>query len=596
MPKYDAPVNDYKFLMHDVFDIQQFSNLDAFKEATPDLIDAILEEAAKLTENVFQPINQSGGEEGCVLENGVVTTPKGFKEAYEQFREGGWQSLTGDPEYGGQGLPMTVGIALNEMMVSSNWGLAMYPGLTKGASETIHTWGTDEQKQKYLPKMISGEWSGTMNLTEPHCGTDLGLLRTKAEPNSDGSYSITGTKIFISAGDHDLTENIIHLVLARIAGAPEGTDGISLFIVPKININDDGTLANRNGVSCGSLEEKMGIHSNATCLLNYDGARGYLLGPENKGMRAMFTMMNEARIGVAVQGLAIAEVAHQNAADYARERIQGRSLTGAKYPDKPADPIIVHPDVRRMLMTNKAFIGGARAMILWAALQIDISIGEPDEKKRENANDMLALLTPVLKSYMTDQGVEAASRAMQCLGGHGYITEWGMEQFLRDARIAPIYEGTNGIQAMDLIGRKLPRRNGEVIRKFFSLIQSFIDDNKDNEGMNRYTSQLEKALQRQQAATMWLMQNAVKNPDHAGATAHYYLNLMALVSMGFAWGIIVSKAQEMIANGNGDKTFLEDKIKTANFFFSHILPETTSLRYKVEAGADDVMAMDAESF
>lgn len=595
MPKYDAPVNDYKFLMHDVFDMQQFSYLESFKEATPDLIDAILEEAAKLTENVFQPINQSGGEEGCVLENGVVTTPKGFKEAYEQFREGGWQSLTGDPEYGGQGLPMAIGVALNEMMVSSNWGLAMYPGLTKGASETIHTWGTDEQKQKYLPKMISGEWSGTMNLTEPHCGTDLGLLRTKAEPNDDGSYNITGTKIFISAGDHDLTENIIHLVLARIAGAPEGTDGISLFIVPKININDDGTLADRNGVSCGSLEEKMGIHSNATCLLNYDSAKGYLLGPENKGMRAMFTMMNEARIGVAVQGLAIAEVAHQNAADYARDRIQGRSLIGAKYPDKPADPIIVHPDVRRMLMSNKAFIGGARAMILWAALQIDISIGEQDEQKRENANDMLALLTPVLKSYMTDQGVEAASRAMQCLGGHGYITEWGMEQFLRDARIAPIYEGTNGIQAMDLIGRKLPRRNGEVIRKFFSLIQSFIDDNKDNEKMSRYTSQLEKALQRQQAATMWLMQNAMKNPDHAGATAHYYLNLMALVSMGFAWGTIVLKAQEMIANGTGDKTFLEDKIKTANFFFSHILPETTSLRYKVEAGADDVMAMDAES-
>lgn len=596
MPKYDAPVNDYKFLMHDVFDMQQFSELDAFKEASPDLIDAILEEAAKLTEEVFQPINQSGGEEGCILQNGVVTTPEGFKEAYQKFQEGGWQSLTGDPDYGGQGLPMSVGIALNEMMVSSNWGLAMYPGLTKGASETIHTWGTDEQKQTYLPKMISGEWSGTMNLTEPHCGTDLGLLRTKAEPNDDGSYNITGTKIFISAGDHDLTENIIHLVLARISGAPEGTDGISLFIVPKININDDGTLADRNGVTCGSLEEKMGIHSNATCLLNYDGAKGYLLGPENKGMRAMFTMMNEARLGVAVQGLAIAEVAQQNAADYARERIQGRSLTGAKFPEKAADPIIVHPDVRRMLMTNLAFTGGARAMILWAALQIDISNSEPDEKRRENAKDMLALLTPVLKSYMTDQGVEAASRSMQCLGGHGYITEWGMEQFLRDARIAPIYEGTNGIQAMDLIGRKLPRRNGEVIRKFFSLIQDFIDENKENEKMSRYTTQLEKALQRQQAATMWLMQNAMDNPDHAGATAHYYLNLMALVSMGFAWGSIVLKAQEMLENGEGDKTFLEDKIKTANFFYSHILPETTSLRYKVEAGSDDVMALDAESF
>ncbi len=596
MPKYDAPVKDYKFLIHDVFDIQRFADLEVFKEASPDLIDAVLEEAAKLTENVFQPINQSGDAEGCVLQNGVVTTPKGFKEAYEQFREGGWLSLTGDPDYGGQGLPMVMGIALNEMMVSSNWGLAMCPGLTKGASETIETWGTDEQKQFYLPKMISGEWAGTMNLTEPHCGTDLGLLRTKAEPNDDGSYSITGTKIFISSGDHDLTDNIIHLVLARIAGAPEGTDGISLFIVPKININDDGSLADRNGVTCGSLEEKMGIHSNPTCLLNYDGAKGYLLGPENKGMRAMFTMMNEARLGVAVQGLAIAEVAQQNAADYARERIQGRSLTGAKYPDKAADPIIVHPDVRRMLMTNRAFTGGARAMTLWAALQIDISHSDADEQKRENAKDMLALLTPVLKSYMTDQGVEAASRAMQCLGGHGYIKEWGLEQFLRDARIAPIYEGTNGIQAMDLIGRKLPRRNGEVIRKFFSLIQAFVDENKDNEQMNRYTTQLEKALQRQQAATMWLMQNAMDNPDHAGATAHYYLNLMALVSMGFAWGTIVLKAQQMLAAGEGDKAFLEDKIKTANFFYSHILPETTSLRYKVEAGADDVMALSEDSF
>ena len=596
MPKYNAPVKDYKFLMHDVFDLQQYGEIESFKEATPDLIDAILEEAAKLTENVFQPINQSGGEEGCLLQNGVVTTPEGFKVAYDQFVEGGWQSLTGDPEYGGQGLPMSLGIALNEMMVASNWGLAMYPGLTKGASETIHTWGTDEQKATYLPKMISGEWSGTMNLTEPHCGTDLGLLRTKAEPNDDGSYNISGTKIFISAGDHDLTENIIHLVLARISGAPEGTAGISLFIVPKININDDGTLSDRNGVSCGSLEEKMGIHSNATCLLNYDNAKGYLLGTENKGMRAMFTMMNEARVGVAVQGLAIGDVAQQNAADYARDRIQGRSLTGIKNPDGAADPIIVHPDVRRMLMTNRAFTEGARAMIMWSALQIDLSIGEKDETKKEQAKDMLALLTPVLKSYLTDQGVEAASRAMQCLGGHGYICEWGMEQFLRDARIAPIYEGTNGIQAMDLIGRKLPRKNGEVIRNYFNMIQEFIDEHQGNEGMERYTTQLDKALKRQQAATMWLMQNAMDNPDHAGATAHYYLNLMALVSMGYFWAQIVVKAKSMIENGEGDQEYLQDKIKTANFFYTHILPETTALRIKVEAGSDDVMSLDAHAF
>ena len=596
MPSYKAPTVDYQFLMHHVFDLESYNNLSPFKEASPDLIDAILEEAAKLTENVFQPLNQSGGEEGCKLENGTVLTPKGFKKAYDEYVNGGWQGMTGDPEYGGQGLPMAIGLAINEMLVSSNWGLSMYPGLTKGAAETIHTWGTDEQKNTYLPKMMSGEWSGTMNLTEPHYGTDLGLLRTKAELNDYGSYNISGTKIFISAGDHDLTDNIIHLVLARISGAPEGTDGISLFIVPKININDDGSLGDKNGVSCGSLEEKMGIHSNATCLLNYDNARGFLIGEENKGMRAMFTMMNEARLGVGVQGLAIAEVANQNAAEYARDRLQGRALSGAKYPDQAADPIIVHPDVRRMLMTNRAFTEGARAMVMWAALQFDISKFDENEENRNKAEDMLSLMTPMIKSYMTDQGVEAASRAMQCLGGHGYINEWGMTQFLADARIAPIYEGTNGIQAMDLIGRKLPSKNGEVIRDYFAMIQNFIDENKNNEDLSHYTSLLEKALQRQQTATMWLMQNAMSDPDQAGATAHYYLNLMALVSMGYFWADMVKKSKKMLAAGEGNADFLKSKITTANFFFNHLLPETTSLRYKIEAGAKDVMDLDAEAF
>jgi len=596
MPSYKAPTVDYQFLMHHVFDLESYNNLSPFKEASPDLIDAILEEAAKLTENVFQPLNQSGGEEGCKLENGTVLTPKGFKKAYDEYVNGGWQGMTGDPEYGGQGLPMAIGLAINEMLVSSNWGLSMYPGLTKGAAETIHTWGTDEQKNTYLPKMMSGEWSGTMNLTEPHCGTDLGLLRTKAELNDYGSYNISGTKIFISAGDHDLTDNIIHLVLARISGAPEGTDGISLFIVPKININDDGSLGDKNGVSCGSLEEKMGIHSNATCLLNYDNARGFLIGEENKGMRAMFTMMNEARLGVGVQGLAIAEVANQNAAEYARDRLQGRALSGAKYPDQAADPIIVHPDVRRMLMTNRAFTEGARAMVMWIALQFDISKFDENEENRNKAEDMLSLMTPMIKSYMTDQGVEAASRAMQCLVGHGYINEWGMTQFLADARIAPIYEGTNGIQAMDLIGRKLPSKNGEVIRDYFAMIQNFIDENKNNEDLSHYTSLLEKALQRQQTATMWLMQNAMSDPDQAGATAHYYLNLMALVSMGYFWADMVKKSKKMLAAGEGNADFLKSKITTANFFFNHLLPETTSLRYKIEAGAKDVMDLDAEAF
>ncbi|MDG1995019.1 MAG: acyl-CoA dehydrogenase C-terminal domain-containing protein [Emcibacteraceae bacterium] len=596
MTTYKAPVTDYKFLMHNVFDIAKYNDLKPFEDASPDLVDAILEEAAKLTENVFHPLNQSGGAEGCTLKDNVVSTPKGFKEAYDQYVEGGWQGISGDPEYGGQGLPMALGLAINEMMVSSNWGLSMYPGLTNGAAAAIHTWGTDEQKSAYLPKMISGAWSGTMNLTESHCGTDLGLLRTKAEPNNDGSYNISGTKIFISAGDHDLTENIIHLVLARVTGAPEGMDGISLFIVPKIQINDDGTLGDTNGVRCGSLEEKMGIHSNATCLLNYDDAQGFLIGPINKGMRAMFTMMNEARLGVGVQGLAIAEVAQQNAAEYARERIQGRALKGAKFPDQAADPIIVHPDVRRMLMTNRAFTEGARAMVVWASLQSDIAHHGADEATKAAANDMLSLMTPVIKSYMTDQGVEAASRAMQCLGGHGYITEWGMAQFLSDARIAPIYEGTNGIQAMDLVGRKLPMKNGEVIREYFTMIQTAIDENKSNSELEKYATLLEKALQRQQAATMWLMQNAMNDPDQAGATAHYYLNIMALVSMGYFWLEMVKKATEMLANGEGDSGYLEDKIITADFFFNHILPETTSLRYKVEAGASDVMALSADKF
>ncbi|MDG1707305.1 MAG: acyl-CoA dehydrogenase C-terminal domain-containing protein [Emcibacteraceae bacterium] len=596
MPTYKAPVKDYKFLMHDVFDIAQYNDLKSFKDASPDLVNAVLEEAAKLTENVFQPINQSGGEEGCTLENGVVTTPKGFKEAYGQYIEGGWQSITGDPEYGGQGLPMALGLAINEMMVSSNWGLSMYPGLTNGAAAAIDKWGTDEQKSKYLPNMTSGEWSGTMNLTEHHCGTDLGLLRTKAEPNDDGSYNISGTKIFISAGDHDLTDNIIHLVLARISGAPDGTDGISLFIVPKIKIKEDGSLGNPNGVTCGSLEEKMGIHSNATCLLNYDNAKGFLIGPENKGMRAMFTMMNEARLGVGVQGLAIAEVAQQNAADYARDRLQSRALTGAKFPEQAADPIIVHPDVRRMLMTTRAFTEGARAIVVWSSIQSDIANHSEDEEAKAAAHDMLSLMTPVIKSYMTDQGVEAASRSMQCLGGHGYITEWGMAQFLSDARIAPIYEGTNGIQAMDLVGRKLPRKNGEVIRQYFSMIQEAIDEGKNNDTSKKYAELLEKALQRQQAASMWLMQNAMSDPEQAGATAHYYLNLMALVTMGYFWLNIATKANEMIAANQGDSGYLKDKIITANFFFNHILPETTSLRYKVEAGADDVMALDADNF
>ncbi|PCI34035.1 MAG: acyl-CoA dehydrogenase [Alphaproteobacteria bacterium] len=596
MPSYSAPVNDIKFLLHDYFNLQQHNHMPAFAEATPDLLDAILDEAAKVTENVFQPLNLPADEQGCRLEDGKVITPDGFKEAYNQYVEGGWQGMSGDVKYGGQGLPQTLGLVLNELMVSANWGFAMYPGLTKGATESIYAWGTDEQKDLYLPKMYAAEWAGTMNLTEPHCGTDLGLLRTKAEPAGDDSYKITGTKIFISAGDHDLTENIIHLVLARIPGGPEGIKGISLFIVPRNTINPDGSIGDNNGVTCGSLEEKMGIHSNATCVMNFDGATGYLLGDKHRGMKAMFTMMNEARLGVAIQGLAIAEVANQNAVAYANDRIQGRALTGAKNPDDKADPIIVHPDVRRMLMTNRAFIEGSRAMAIWAGILVDTTREHADEAERAKADEMLALITPVLKSYLTDQGVEAASRALQCFGGHGYIREWGMEQFLRDSRIAPIYEGTNGIQAMDLIGRKLPANGGAAIRAYFDMIQTFIDDNKSNESLAKYIPLLEKALGRLQAASMWLMQNGMENPNNAGSGAHYYLNLLALVTMGYFWADMARKASEMLAAGEGDKTFLENKLITADFFFGHMLPETSSLKVKIEAGATSVMGLDAQSF
>ena len=596
MPTYSAPINDIKFLVHDYFNLQQYNNIPAFAEATPDLLDAILDEAAKGAENIYQPLNLSGDEQGCKLVDGKVITPDGFKEAYNQYVEGGWQGMTGNVNYGGQGLPQTLGLILTEIMVSANWGFAMYPGLTKGATESIAAWGTDEQKNLYLPKMYSAEWTGTMNLTEPHCGTDLGLMRTKAEPQEDGTYKISGTKIFISAGDHDLTENIVHLVLARISGGPQGVKGISLFIVPRNKINEDGSVGENNNVSCGSLEEKMGIHSNSTCVMNYDDATGYLPGAEHKGMKAMFTMMNEARLGVAIQGLAIAEVANQNAAAYANDRIQGRALTGAKNPEDKADPIIVHPDVRRMLMTNRAFIEGSRAMSIWAGILVDTTREHPVEADREKAEELLALITPVLKSYLTDQGVESASRALQCFGGHGYIREWGMEQFLRDSRIAPIYEGTNGVQAMDLIGRKLPANGGAAIRAYFEMIQTFIDDNKSTESLAKHIPLLEKALGRLQAASMWLMQNGMENPNNAGSGAHYYLNLMALVTMGYFWADMAKKASEMLAAGEGDKTFLENKLITADFFFGHMLPETSSLKVKIEAGADSVMALDAQSF
>ncbi len=597
MPSYKAPVADTQFVLNDVIRIADYAHLPGFADATPDLIAAILEEGAKFVEQVLQPLNQVGDEVGCTRHaDGSVSAPPGFKAAYAQFCAGGWMGLAVATEFGGQGLPHVIANAFEEYMISSNMAFAMYPGLTLGAMAAIRAVGSPAQQQTYLPKMAAGVWTGTMNLTESHCGTDLGLLRTRAEPQADGSYRITGTKIFISAGEHDLSENIIHLVLAKMPDAPDSVRGISLFIVPKFLLDADGAPAARNAVTCGSIEEKMGIHGNATCVLNYDGATGYLIGEKEKGMRAMFIMMNAARLGVGVQGLAISEVACQNAAHYARDRIQGRALSGPKHAEAKADPIIVHADVRRMLMNGRAFNEGARALALWGALQVDLTHLAESADERQQADDLIGLLTPVIKGYFTDKGYENATHAQQCFGGHGYIREWGMEQFVRDARIAMIYEGTNGIQALDLVGRKLPANGGRALRTYMKIVADFIAAHKDDAIIGPMVAALGCAQADLQNATGWLMRNAMLKPDHAGAAAMPYLHLMALVMFGHMWGQIAKAAQDALARGTGDASFYTNKLLTARYFFSHLLPETSVHRARVEAGADNVMALAAEAF
>ncbi len=591
MPIYNAPTKDIQFVLHDLLKVSE-QDIEGFEDLDRDFTGAVVEEAGRIATEVLHPLNVVGDTEGCVMENGVVRTPTGFKEAFEQMKEGGWTAMDCDPDYGGQGLPYVMHTAAQEPFVSANMAFNMYQGLTHGAYSAIYAHGSDEQKQKYLPKMVSCEWTGTMNLTEPHCGTDLGLMRTKAVPNGDGSYKISGQKIFISAGEHDMADNIIHLVLAKIQGGPEGIKGVSLFIVPKFMVNDDGSLGARNGVACGKIEEKMGIHGNSTCVMNYDEATGFLVGEEHKGMRAMFTMMNEARLGVGLQGYAQAESAYQNAVAYANDRLQGRDVTGVKNPDGPADPLIVHPDIRRNLMDQKSFVEGARAFTFWGAYLIDRAHKNQDA----DADGLISLMTPVIKGFLTDKGFEYATAAQQVYGGHGYIEEWGMSQYARDARIAMIYEGANGIQALDLVGRKLAQDGGKHVMAFFEMVKTFIKENEGNEALKKdFLDPLKAASKDLQAAGMYFMQNATK-PNNALSGSYDFMHMMGHVCLGLMWARMAKAAMEALEGGASDTEFYETKIATGRYYMARQLPATSMHLSRINTGGDTVMALEAANF
>jgi alkylation response protein AidB-like acyl-CoA dehydrogenase len=596
MGQYIAPLRDMQFVLHELLQVEgELKAMPKHAEVDTDIINQVLEEGGKFTSSVLFPLNQPGDREGCRLnrETHEVTPPKGFKEAYRQYVEAGWPSLSCDPEYGGQGLPFVLNNALFEMLNSSNQAWTMYPGLSHGAYECLHEHGTPEQKALYLRKLVSGEWTGTMCLTEPHCGTDLGLLRSKAEPQADGSYRISGGKIFISAGEHNMSSNIVHLVLARLPDAPAGTKGISLFIVPKFIPNEDGTLGERNKIFCGALEEKMGIHGNSTCQMNLDGATGWLIGEPNKGLNAMFVMMNAARVGVGMQSLGLTEVAYQNALAYAKDRVQMRSLSGVKAPDKPADPIIVHPDVRRMLLTAKAYAEGGRAFSSYVALLIDKELNHPDEEVRKDAADQVGLLTPIIKAFLTDNAWIATSEAMQVYGGHGYIAEWGMEQYVRDARINMIYEGTNTIQSLDLLGRKILMDNGAKLRKFGAQVQAFVEESGTDEAMNEFITPLADLGDKVTKLTMEIGMKAFQNPDEIGAAAVPYLRVVGHLIYAY---FFARMAKIALAKQDSGDSFYKSKLGTARFYFARLLPETAMLIRQARSGAAPMMALDEDLF